>query len=293
MEAPQLPPAPAVPSPPVDVPSGGAPLPQSPSVKLPTAPAPSAGAAPSIPRTASSGALEALAGGASSEGSTGSGAGAEGGAPRAGAGTPSDRGGGVHGTRHRTVRSLVRAFSGCLDQIPARGAKLLILRFGVGAFDRHPTAEVARILDIARSDYAAIRRLALRQLVREARRGSCEQGSGVIATTRVMFADWPGGPGSAGPGSVGTIGGAESGVPGGELKVLGESAEGVASDGPSPTGPAAILPEAAEGAAFPILLGVLAALLAGSLLWLIAVRPARHAAERKRAYRSYFSGPDR
>ena len=155
-------PVPAVPSPPpVEVPVPALPVPSVPSVSS-TTPA-------SVPRQAldagtvvemtAQGAPERLFG------------------TRA-AGPRGDRAGRnprtLYGTRYKRARWLVRRLRGCLDEIPGRSRRLLVMRYGVGQLRPMPAARVARRLDLSRREYGVARGRALRRLVMVSRRGGCD-----------------------------------------------------------------------------------------------------------------------
>lgn len=274
----------------VEVPSVGAPAPDVAPVELPAGLAPSQ--APSLP--VQSGISGRGGPGRSTSGSAGESTGSVdlppaigGTAPargsRVGRGAPRR---GVFDTRHRTARSLVRALRGCLDEIPERRARLLVLRFGVGGYDAHPAREVARLLKMTHREYARTSRRALRQLVREARHGSCERGADAGAVTRVMLAGW-----SDGFRTVAAVTDGGRASSGDDANVLGARAESPPAGHPAATGQASVAPEGVvDGAGFPALAAALAALVLGSLAWFLVVGPARAAAARRRAYRSYISG---
>jgi hypothetical protein len=199
------------------------------------------------------------------------------------------RGGpGVLGTRHETRRALLRALRGCLDSIAPREARVLILRYGIGGFDPRPGRDVARALDLSLGEYRRARRHALRTLVRVAHRNSCEnEGLSVTTFASVILATAPGSfvdPVSTSADGVGDDG---------SLAVLGESTSGGPKDSGGAARPqkAVSLPPSAvvEDGGFPILAATVMAFVLAALAWFFAVRPARAAAARRRAYRSYFS----
>jgi hypothetical protein len=162
---------------------------------------------------------------------------------------------------------------------------VLVLRYGVGGLDPRPGRDVARILDLSLAEYGQVRRRALRTLVRVARRSSCE--SQALSGTTVASVILAAAPGSfVDPVSASTD-------EGDEAAVLGESASGGSRDSAEATRPEAAfgLPPSAvvEEGGFPVLAAIVVALMLLALAWFFAVRPARAAVQRRRAYRTYFS----
>jgi hypothetical protein len=163
---------PAQPAPQVRLPSP--PQPRLPSVSVPRLPVPPQQPSAVAPRPATP------ASSTSGPGPSGpvAGAGASGSSPRARRAARAARlrgGRGFLRTSYRTRRRLVGALSGCVQTLPTQQRRLLTLRYGVGATDPRSAREVARTLDLSASEYVAVRRRALRGLVREARGGACEE----------------------------------------------------------------------------------------------------------------------
>jgi hypothetical protein len=177
-------PAPAPALPPPSLPTPTAPqvrLPSPPQVNLPSVSAPRLPAAPQQPSAAAQGSVGSVPPSSKSgPGPSGpvAGVGASGSSPRARRAARAARlrgGRGFLGTSYRTRRRLVRALSGCVQALPTRQERLLTLRYGVGATDPRPAHQVARALGLSASRYVAVRRRALRGLVRAARGGACEE----------------------------------------------------------------------------------------------------------------------
>ena len=192
------------------------------------------------------------------------------------------------GTRHETRRALVRDLRGCLDSIAPRQALVLILRYGIGGLDPRPGRDVARILGLSVGEYGQVRRRALRTLVRVAHRSSCEsQALSVTTFASVMLAAAPGA--FVDPVSVSTdVGDGDETV-----AVLGESRSGGSKDSgeaPAPQQAASLPPSAVvDDGAFPLPAVAALAFVLAALTWFLVVRPARAAAARRSAYKSYFS----
>jgi hypothetical protein len=167
---------PPVSTPPVTVPEVrvDAPLPSPPQVKTPAAPE-TAGAVPHTP-TASSG--QAPSGTVAAAG-TPSASPARGGRVARAAAVHGGRG--VLGTGYRSRRRLVRALSACVAGLPGRQARLVVMRYGVGAAATHPDRAVAGALGLSRGEYATVRSRALRGMVRDARDGGCRDGAAASA----------------------------------------------------------------------------------------------------------------
>ena len=326
VSAPSLPPVevpevklPPVPSVPVPAPSVPAPVPSVPAP--PPSPSPSPLPLPALPGGGSAGggsggaggggtlgdsvgdAVRSVAGiGPGSDGAGADGAGADGGAAGESAASPGARadgrgarsraarrrGPGVLGTRHETRRALVRDLRGCLDSIAPRQAMVLILRYGIGGLDPRPGRDVARVLGLSVGEYGRVRRRALRTLVRVAHRSSCEsQALSVTTFASVILAAAPGS--FVDPVSVST----DMGDGDGTVAVLGESRSGGSKDSgeaPSPQKAVSLPPSAVvEDGGFPLLAATALALVLAALAWVLVVRPARAAAARRSAYKTYFS----
>jgi hypothetical protein len=310
-------PAPSLPTP--DVPAVK--VPSLPAAEVPAVPAPSTprlpAVSPSLPSSGSgtgglgggpaggggsagAGGGAAVAGGSAGAGFGPGGVGAAGGSAltvasrAAGRGAPrSARRGarGVLGTRYRTRRSLARGLRGCLGEITPRRRKLLILRYGIGGFEPRPGREVARILEISIPEYRTSRQRALRGLVRAARRSSCERSALTFAEiTSLLAAAAP--QAFLDPVYVSSEGDGGSGEQG---EILGRrSSSRETGEAPRPDGgggvPSGVVVQDEGG--LPIVAVALLTLLLVALLWFLAVRPARSAVARRRAYRSYISRRD-
>jgi hypothetical protein len=147
----------------------------------------------------------------------------------------------LYGTRYKKARWLVRGLRGCLDEIPKRSSRLLVMRYGVGRFEPMPAATVARRLDLTRREYGAARGRALRRLTVAARRGGCDGERLTIATAPV--ADALGGIATSLPAPVPTLAtpspsGADDRPSGG---VRGRAESGESRERPEPA-PAAVPP---------------------------------------------------
>jgi hypothetical protein len=233
----------SVPAPPVAVPAPpstppvGVPVPALPTVSVPATPPPAPTTYATAPRqVVDAGAVVEMTAQGASERLFGSGS--------AGPGDRASRRGRrtLYGTRYRKPRWLVRGLRGCLDEIPKRSSRLLVLRYGVGEFEPMPAATVARRLDLSRREYGAARGRALRRLAVAARRSGCERGRLTIAV--VSPGDAFHGVAASLPGPVTAL--AAAATPpdateeaGGE--VLGRSKRGDSRESPAPP-PAAVPP---------------------------------------------------
>ena len=186
----------------------------------------------------------------------------------------------------------MRALRGCLDSIPPRQAKVLILRYGIGGLDPRPGRDVAQALGLSVGEYGRVRRRALRTLVRVADRSSCESqalsvttlASAILAAAPGVFVD---------PVSVSAVDGDGDGT----VAVLGESRSGGSKDSgeaPAPQKALSLPPSAVLGeGGFPLLAAAALAPVLAALAWFVVVRPARAAAARRSAYKTYFSSKKR
>jgi hypothetical protein len=198
---------PQVSTPPVTVPGVrvDAPLPSAPSLPevqapLPSSPPPAAPVADPVPSPASA---ESAGGTTTSRAPTTSSGQAPSGATVAPAGTASapparPRASGVAalgarrgvlGTTYRSPRRLVRALSACVERLPARQERLLVIRYGLGGAAAHPDGRVAHTLGLTRGEYRTLRRRALRGIVRDARDGGCHDGAAVTTVPAIAFGD--------------------------------------------------------------------------------------------------------
>jgi hypothetical protein len=198
---------PQVSTPPVTVPGVrvDAPMPSVPSLPevqapLPTSPPPAAPVADAVPSPAGA---ESAGGTTPSRAPTASSGQAPSGASVAPAGTASAPparpraagvaalGGrrGVLGTSYRSRRRLVRALRACVEGLPARQERLLVIRYGLGDAATHPDGRVAGMLGLTRGEYGTLRRRALRGIVSDARDGGCHDGAAVTTAPVVAFGD--------------------------------------------------------------------------------------------------------
>jgi hypothetical protein len=184
---------PQVSTPPVTVPGvrvdaplpSAPPVPPVPQVQAPPPPSPR----PAVPVVDSAPSTNPSGTTAGSSGQTPSGTVAAAGTPSASparggrvaraAAVPGGRG--VLGTGYRSRRRLVRALSACVAGLPGRQARLVVMRYGVGAAATHPDRAVAGALGLSRGEYATVRSRALRGMVRDARDGGCRDGAAASA----------------------------------------------------------------------------------------------------------------
>jgi LPXTG-motif cell wall-anchored protein len=181
--------------------------------------------------------------------------------------------GGVAGSGYRRPRRLVRALRGCLDELPPKGSRLLILRYGIGGARVHSAAAVARRLGLSARRYRIVRRRALRRLVHANRTSSCRR-TGVGMSTlffvasenaarasRAAATSFASNPGPA----------AQPRQRRGTTRVLGETAEGGDPLAGRRSSSGLSLPLADEASDTPYALAGALVLLAG-LAWLVVRR---------------------
>jgi hypothetical protein len=199
LPAPELPvpelPAPELPPPPLpapELPAPPLPAPELPSVTTPSAPAASSTPAPtpsSAPSSGPSSAPAAPSRGSAPEQSRSSAA------PGGSAALPYRRSaarrssGATRGRRatepsfERRLRRTVRRLASCLDELPSRQRRVLVLRAGVGPRDPISRRRVARRLDLPVRRVARIERRGMRRLLSLGRCGAAPNTSEPGAAT--------------------------------------------------------------------------------------------------------------